>query len=164
MVEFSSRSRVRDASPLPSATPEHPAYPSLATGVKQNRRRDLGGFRETRASTTSSNSTLGQFSFAPATRTTVVTTTTTTTTNFPPLVLNARSTRELDPKLYPLASTPTPSSLRNFKFELGGKSVVFNEPEDTGGALKEVGLLTALTYTGLYRIVAQDGLTDSVCS
>jgi F-box and WD-40 domain protein CDC4 len=85
------------------------------------------------------NSTIGQFSFAPATRTTVVTTTTTTTTTFPPLVIKSpRATRDLDPKLYPLASSPTPSSLRNIKFELGGKSVVFNEPADTVVALKEV--------------------------
>ncbi|KAL1964047.1 hypothetical protein VTN77DRAFT_7593 [Rasamsonia byssochlamydoides] len=139
MAEFSSRSRVRDASPLPSATPEPPAYPSLATGFKHSRKRDLDGLREARAGTATSSTTLGQFSFAPATRTTVVTTTTTTTTNFPPLVLNApRSTRELDPKLYPLASTPTPASLRNFKFELGGKSIVFNEPEDAVGALQEL--------------------------
>ncbi|KAH1911767.1 F-box/WD repeat-containing protein [Aspergillus fumigatus Af293] len=85
------------------------------------------------------NSTIGQFSFAPATRTTVVTTTTTTTTTFPPLVIKSpRATRDLDPKLYPLASSPTPTSLRNIKFELGGKTVVFNEPEDATVAIKEV--------------------------
>jgi hypothetical protein len=49
-----------------------------------------------------------------------------------------RATRDLDPKLYPLASTPTPSSLRNIKFEMAGRSVVFNEPEDPRGALEEV--------------------------
>ncbi|KKA23065.1 Cell division control protein Cdc4 [Rasamsonia emersonii CBS 393.64] len=139
MAELGSRSRVRDASPLPSGTVESPAYPSLATGFKHTRKRDLDGIREARAGTAASSTTLGQFSFAPATRTTVVTTTTTTTTNFPPLVLNApRSTRELDPKLYPLAAAPTPTSLRHFKFELGGKSIVFNEPEDTAGALQEL--------------------------
>ncbi|PKX95016.1 F-box/WD repeat-containing protein [Aspergillus novofumigatus IBT 16806] len=85
------------------------------------------------------NSTIGQFSFAPATRTTVVTTTTTTTTTFPPLVIKSpRATRDLDPKLYPLASSPTPTSLRNIKFELGGKTVVFNEPVDATVAIKEV--------------------------
>lgn len=82
---------------------------------------------------------VGQFSFAPATRTTVVTTTTTTTTTFPPLFIKPpRATRELDPKLYPLASSPTPSSLRNIKFEIGGHSVVFNEPDDTTSAVNEV--------------------------
>ncbi|KAE8386891.1 SCF ubiquitin ligase complex subunit cdc4 [Aspergillus alliaceus] len=82
---------------------------------------------------------IGQFSFAPATRTTVVTTTTTTTTTFPPLFIKPpRATRELDPKLYPLASSPTPSSLRNVKFEIGGQSVIFNEPEDTASAVNEL--------------------------
>ncbi|BDD55662.1 SCF ubiquitin ligase complex subunit cdc4 [Monascus purpureus] len=84
------------------------------------------------------SSSLGQFSFAPVTRTTVVTTTTTTTTNFPPLLVKPpRAIKDLDPKLYPLAASSTPESLRNFKFELGGRSVVFNEPEDAAGALKE---------------------------
>lgn len=85
------------------------------------------------------NDAVGQFAFAPATRTTVVTTTTTTTTTFPPLIIRPpRATRDLDPKLYPLASSPTPQALKNIKFELGGKSVVFNEPEDSRVALKEV--------------------------
>lgn len=89
--------------------------------------------------TTSSGHSMGQFSFAPATQTTVVTTTTTTTTSFPPLVIKPpRAANDLDPKLYPLASSPTPASLRNIKFDLGGKSVVFNEPEDTAGAVHEV--------------------------
>ncbi|KAE8148244.1 WD40-repeat-containing domain protein [Aspergillus avenaceus] len=82
---------------------------------------------------------IGQFSFAPATRTTVVTTTTTTTTTFPPLFIKPpRAARELDPKLYPLASSPTPSTLRNVKFEIGGQSVIFNEPEDTVSAIDEL--------------------------
>ncbi|PLB50162.1 cell division control protein Cdc4 [Aspergillus steynii IBT 23096] len=85
------------------------------------------------------NNSIGQFSFAPATRTTVVTTTTTTTTTFPPLFIKPpRAARDLDPKIYPLASSPTPSSLRNVKFELGGKPVVFNEPEDTAATLTEL--------------------------
>lgn len=85
------------------------------------------------------NNSVGQFSFAPATQTTVVTTTTTTTTTFPPLIIKPpRAARELDPKIYPLASSPTPSSLRNVKFELGGKPVVFKEPEDTAATLTEV--------------------------
>ncbi|KAF7594338.1 SCF ubiquitin ligase complex subunit cdc4 [Aspergillus hancockii] len=87
----------------------------------------------------SNTGSIGQFSFAPATRTTVVTTTTTTTTTFPPLFIKPpRATRELDPKLYPLASSPTPSLLRNIKFEIGDQTVVFNEPEDTAGAVNEL--------------------------
>ena len=86
-----------------------------------------------------SSSTLGQFSFAPATQTTVVTTTTTTTTKFPPFVMrNSRRIQELDPKLYPLAATPTPASLRNICFNLGGKPTLFTEAEDAHLTLKEV--------------------------
>lgn len=82
---------------------------------------------------------LAQFSFAPATQTTVVTTTTTTTTTFPPLIINPpRATRDRDSRQYPLASSPTPNSLKTIKFRLGEKWVVFNEPEDTDAALKEV--------------------------
>ncbi|RAH74803.1 F-box/WD repeat-containing protein [Aspergillus aculeatinus CBS 121060] len=82
---------------------------------------------------------VGQFSFAPATQTTVVTTTTTTTTTFPPMSIRPpHAMRNLDPKLYPLASSPTPPSLRNIKFELGGKQVIFHEPEDTAAKLKEL--------------------------
>ncbi|KAL6233161.1 hypothetical protein BDW75DRAFT_232197 [Aspergillus navahoensis] len=82
---------------------------------------------------------IGQFSFAPATQTTVVTTTTTTTTTFPPLFIKPpRTVRELDPKLYPLASSPTPSALKNIRFDIGGKSVVFNEPDDTKATIEEI--------------------------
>ncbi|KAL4808263.1 WD40-repeat-containing domain protein [Aspergillus unguis] len=82
---------------------------------------------------------IGQFSFAPATRTTVVTTTTTTTTTFPPLQIKPpRAVQELDPKLYPLASFPTPAALKNIKFDVGGKSVVFNEPDDATATLTEI--------------------------
>jgi F-box and WD-40 domain protein CDC4 len=85
------------------------------------------------------DSTLGQFSFAPATQTTVVTTTTTTTTRFPPFVMRApRRMQDLDPKLYPLASTPTPSSLKNISFDLEGKQTIFREAEDTTLAMKKI--------------------------
>ncbi|KAJ5296059.1 hypothetical protein PENANT_c021G03317 [Penicillium antarcticum] len=85
-----------------------------------------------------SDAALGQFSFAPATRTTVVTTTTTTTTSFPPLVIKPpRSVKDLDTRQYPLASAPTPASLRNLKFKIGDRPIVFNEPEDTKTAAGE---------------------------
>jgi hypothetical protein len=85
------------------------------------------------------DSTLGQFSFAPATQTTVVTTTTTTTTRFPPFVMRApRRMQDLDPKLYPLASTPTPSSLKRISFDLQGKQTIFKEAEDTTVAMEEL--------------------------
>ena len=86
-----------------------------------------------------SDTALGQFSFAPTTRTTVVTTTTTTTTSFPPLTIKPpRAVKDLDTRQYPLASSPTPAALRNLKFKIGDKSIVFNEPEDTLAATTEV--------------------------
>lgn len=81
----------------------------------------------------------GQFTFAPATQTTVVTTTTTTTTSFPPLMIKApHHLHELDPKLYPLASSPTPKSIKRFCFDIGGKPTYFNEAENTSHALHGV--------------------------
>lgn len=82
---------------------------------------------------------LGQFSYAPATQTTIVTTTTTTTTNFPPLIMKApHSLHELDPKMYPLAFTPTPQSIKRFCFNVGGRQAIFSEADDTRDALNEV--------------------------
>lgn len=84
-------------------------------------------------------STLGQFSFAPATQTTVVTTTTTTTTEFPPFLMRPpRNLRSLDPKLYPLATTETPTLLKNIYFSFGGKPTLFKEAEDASTAVDEV--------------------------
>ncbi|KAJ5225784.1 hypothetical protein N7468_007009 [Penicillium chermesinum] len=85
------------------------------------------------------SSALGQFSFAPTTRTTVVTTTTTTTTSFPPLIIKPpKAIKDLDARQYPLAASPTPASLRNLKFRIGDKSVVFNEPDDAAAASTEL--------------------------
>lgn len=82
---------------------------------------------------------LGQFTFAPATQTTVVTTTTTTTTSFPPLMIKApHHLHELDSTLYPLASSPTPKSIKRFCFDVGGKPTYFNEAENTLDALHGV--------------------------
>lgn len=90
----------------------------------------------------------GQFSFAPTTRTTVVTTTTTTTTAFPPLIFRPpHAIKDLDARQYPLAASPTPASLRNLKFKIGEKSVIFNEPEDTATAATEVRCLLVLCVT-----------------
>jgi F-box and WD-40 domain protein CDC4 len=49
-----------------------------------------------------------------------------------------RRMQELDPKLYPLASTPTPSSLRNISFDLEGKQTIFREAEDATVAMEEI--------------------------
>ena len=84
---------------------------------------------------------LGQFSFVPTTQTTVVTTTTTTTstTSFPPLRIKAPGqSRNPDPKLYPLAATPTPHYLKTLCFDVGGRSAVFQEAEKASDTYKEV--------------------------
>ncbi|KAI9851296.1 MAG: SCF ubiquitin ligase complex subunit cdc4 [Thelocarpon superellum] len=87
----------------------------------------------------SPNTTVGQFSYAPATQTTIVTTTTTTTTSFPPLVLKApRHLSQLDPKRYPLASSPTPQILKNVRFDFAGTPTYFRESENASQTLCEV--------------------------
>ncbi|KAF2036724.1 WD40 repeat-like protein [Setomelanomma holmii] len=73
---------------------------------------------------------MGQFSFAPATKTTVVTTTYTTTTTFPPLCVNAPgSLSERDPKEYPLAHVQAPESIRKIYFDAGGELACFEEAD-----------------------------------
>ena len=82
---------------------------------------------------------LGQFSYAPATQTTVVTTTTTTTTNFPPIMMKApEHLFDLDPKLYPLASSPTPTSIKRLRFDVDGTPTLFQEADDTLETLEKV--------------------------
>ncbi|KAF2460598.1 WD40-repeat-containing domain protein [Lineolata rhizophorae] len=77
-------------------------------------------------------STIGQLSYGPTTQTTVVTTTFTTTTSFPPLVFNPpKHLHHRDPKQYPLASSPTPQSLKSLTFDVGGKPARFCEADDT---------------------------------
>ena len=82
---------------------------------------------------------LGQFSYAPATQTTVVTTTTTTTTNFPPILMKApQHLFDLDPKLYPLASSPTPTSIKKLRFDVDGTPTLFQEADNTLETLEKV--------------------------
>lgn len=86
-----------------------------------------------------SDDVLGQFSYAPATQTTVVTTTTTTTTNFPPIMMKApQHLYDLDPKLYPLASSPTPTSIKKLCFDVDGTPTLFQEADDTLETLEKV--------------------------
>ena len=95
----------------------------------------------------SQHDTLGQLSFAPATQTTVVVTTTTTTTNFPPFVMRTPTQlHDLDPKLYPLAGTPTPQSMKRFCFDIDGKPTFFRETEATGETLQEVSPIVFITW------------------
>lgn len=129
-----------DAFPAPLEPPS--SQISLTSRHRQPRKRDMDDRDHTKTEGREPGPTtgsFGQFSFAPATQTTVVTTTTTTTTALPPLIIQPpRATKDLDTKLYPLAASPTPDSLRSIKFELGGKPVIFNEPEDTTNAINEV--------------------------
>ena len=82
---------------------------------------------------------LGQFSYAPATQTTVVTTTTTTTTNFPPIMMKApHHLYDLDSKLYPLASSPTPTSIKKLRFDVDGTPTLFQEADNTLETLEKV--------------------------
>lgn len=91
------------------------------------------------ASLPSSHDMLGQFSFAPATQTTIVTTTTTTTTSFPPLLIKgAHHLRDLDPKLYPLAASPTPLSIKRLCFDIGGRPAFFHEADNALETFQEV--------------------------
>lgn len=84
-------------------------------------------------------STVGQFSYAPTTQTTVVTTTTTTTTHFPVLRMGPpRNLNELDPKQYPLATLPTPQSLKRFCFDIEGRPTYFREADDPEQAVKDL--------------------------
>lgn len=88
---------------------------------------------------------LGQLSYAPATQTTIVTTTTTTTTKFPPLMVKApQHLHDLDPKQYPLASTPTPQSIKKLRFDVHGRPTMFQEADDTLETLENVSYLVVV--------------------
>jgi len=119
--------------------------PPAASTSQRRRHLDASELDEQGTQDLGPDDMLGQFSFAPTTQTTVVTTTTTTTTNFPPLKIKAPSNlHELDPKLYPLASAPTPQSMKRFCFDVGGKPTVFREADNTLDTYREVHLLPRL--------------------
>jgi F-box and WD-40 domain protein CDC4 len=83
--------------------------------------------------------TMGQFSFAPATKTTVVTTTYTTTTTFPPMCVNAPgSLGGRDPKEFPLAHVQAPESIRKIYFDAGGELACFEEADAASNKVQEV--------------------------
>jgi F-box and WD-40 domain protein CDC4 len=83
--------------------------------------------------------TMAHVAFAPATQQTVVTTTTTTTVTLPPLLIRPpRDMLSRDPKQYPLASTPTPSSLQRFSLDVGGIPVVYQEAQNVQSSLDKV--------------------------
>lgn len=115
------------------STPSKAAPPTLSTSqtMQKEALQPLEGIR--------SDDVLGQFSYAPATQTTVVTTTTTTTTNFPPIMMKApKHLYDLDPKLYPLASSPTPTSIKKLCFDVDGTPTLFQEADDTLETVEKV--------------------------
>ena len=122
----------------PSASLPKMGLPAMS-GVKENTK-ELPCFTpEEGEEDVESEDVLGQFSYAPATQTTVVTTTRTVTTKFPPLVLKApKHLHELDPKQYPLASSPTPQCIKKINFGVAGRPTTFREADDTLDTLEKV--------------------------
>ena len=129
---FTSKTLSTATSPLPGSTPHGPVR--WADKMSQQSGTDTG-----QSALSSSHSTLGQLSYGPATQTTIVTTTTTTTTSLAPIVLKpSRHLNERDPKLYPLASTSTPQSLRKISFNCGGHEACFREADSPEREFREV--------------------------
>ncbi|KAG5297138.1 cell division control protein [Histoplasma ohiense] len=137
-VSCITRSRNASLSPVLSPPERSVPYTSFSSSFEHPDNDDTKMDRLDRVERLPPNSSVGQFSFAPTTQTTVITTTTTTTTNFPPLVMKSPgSSKLLDPKIYPLAATPTPDSIRDIHFELGDTSIVFNESEDSADTFEK---------------------------
>jgi F-box and WD-40 domain protein CDC4 len=57
--------------------------------------------------------------------------------------------RDLDARQYPLAATPTPAALKNLKFKIGDKSIIFNEPDDSASVATEVSVY--ITAVALFK-------------
>ncbi|CAC9891446.1 unnamed protein product [Aureobasidium pullulans] len=96
--------------------------------------------------------TMAHVAFAPATQQTVVTTTTTTTVTLPPLLIRPpRDMLSRDPKQYPLASTPTPSSLQRFSLDVGGTPIVYQEAENAQSSLDKLQQAQLQQSNGLIR-------------
>ncbi|KAI9688400.1 MAG: SCF ubiquitin ligase complex subunit cdc4 [Bathelium mastoideum] len=120
---FASKTLSSATSPLPDSTPNRPS-------ARPDKMSQQAGASTGESMFSTSHGTLGQLSYGPATQTTVVTTTTTTTTSLAPIVLKpSRHLNERDPKMYPLASTPTPQSLRRISFNIGGHHACFREAD-----------------------------------
>ena len=45
---------------------------------------------------------------------------------------------DLDPKLYPLAASPTPKLIKKLCFEIEGRPAIFEEADDTIQAINKV--------------------------
>ncbi|KAM3416648.1 Cell division control protein 4 [Cercospora zeina] len=112
-----------------------PASPNDADHNNMTDHKHLREHTHTTTTSTSTmppeHSTMAQMSFGPATQQTVTTVTTTTTVSLPPLVMKPpKDLYDRDPKQYPLAFTPTPSSIKRFCFDINGRPTVFHESED----------------------------------
>ena len=139
---------VMDAEPMPSfqrppssRSPTRPAAVGSGSALNDPFHEDAHSdtYQRRKKQQLPRNHQLGQFSFAPATQTTVVTTTTTTTTQFPPLLLKApKGLQEPDPRLYPLATSPTPQVIKDLQFKLHGRPTIFREADDTQEAISTV--------------------------
>lgn len=56
-----------------------------------------------------------------------------------------RNLNELDPKQYPLATLPTPQSLKRFCFDIEGRPTYFREADDPDQAVRDVSLLCLIS-------------------
>ena len=135
-----SSTRVRTTLSTPfSAAPTSSSAKAGSPASSDSRTRRAGSAPSQPLDSIRPNDVLGQISYAPATKTTVVTTVTRTTTEFPPLMMKSpQHLYELDPKLFPLASSPTPQSIKSLCFELEGRPTLFQEADDTLLRLEEV--------------------------
>ncbi|KAF9112165.1 SCF ubiquitin ligase complex subunit cdc4 [Mortierella sp. AM989] len=107
------------------------------------------------------------FSLAPMTTTTVVTTTTTTSTEYPPLFFKPPPIpAHLDPKIFPLADTPTPPALKKFCFDLNGQPTFFRENQEgehTMGQLEDALFnLSASAHQRALKSASEHQKSDSV--
>lgn len=131
---------INSALPVEHVLSTAPASPTddMSHGPSQKR----SGEESTTTTTTSmmppQNSTMAQLSFGPATQQTVTTVTTTTTVQLPPLIMRPpKDLYERDPKQYPLAFSPTPSSIKRFCFDIDGRPTRFKEAEDPEDTMRK---------------------------
>ena len=144
-ITTDTKSHISPSPPTARMGPDHTAPGSIVeSGSPTPRPRSALKMASAQAKASIQNmdtdfDTLCQLSYAPATQTTVVTTTTTTTTSFPPFAVKGpRNLSERDPKQYPLAAAPTPSSIKRFFFDVNGTPACFQEAEDSEVALQDV--------------------------
>lgn len=147
----SRRSHIIQSPPTPPSLPQSTSSSSLAVPMASMATSDAPAHHEkehdTKSSSEASSSTSAPvrhpvsttFALAPMTTTTVVTTTTTTSTEYPPLFFNPPPIpANLDPKIFPLADTPTPPALKKFCFDLNGQPTFFRENQENEQTMGQV--------------------------